>query len=298
MNWIDELIVIVRMFQGPLIMGLLVGAVCPLIGAYFILRRIVFLGVTLPQISAVGVAFALLAQGLGWFGLTAPHDHELGMVPLAGSVLFTLAGILFIAYMDKRAGGRIDAGIGVIYALAAAWSILLLAKAPVAEISMLNLLKGEIIAVSSVQAISTAVVFAVVVGAVLLFQREFLLISYDRELAISLKKNVALWDVVFYVVVGLLVSVAVLGVGPITTFGYLVIPPMIAHMLVQGMPRFLLVASAVGAVSSVGSFFVSYVLDLPLGPTSVAVLGIVYLIAAIVQCVVRGVWAPGAVKTR
>ncbi len=279
MNWLDELMTTIELLQGAIFMGILVGAVCPLIGAYFVLRRIVFLGVTLPQVSAVGVAFAFLIQGFGWFGLSPSHDHEPGWVPLAGSTFFTLAGILVIARMERRSDGRIDAGIGMIYALAAAWSILLLAKAPVAGAGMLNLLKGEIIAVSPFQAVSTAVVFAFVVASVVLFHREFLLISYDRDLAISLKKNVALWDLVFYLTVGLLVSVAVLGVGPIMTFGYLIIPPMVAHLLVRGISRFMVLASVVGVGSSIISFFVSYHLDLPLGPTSVAVLGFVYLAA-------------------
>ncbi len=279
MDWIDELFSAVELLRGALIMGILVGAVCPLIGTYFVLRRIVFFGVTLPQVSATGVAFALLAQGMGWFGLSPVHGHELGAAPLAGSILFTLAGVLAIARMQSRNGRYTDAGIGMIYALAAAWSILLLARAPMAEMGMLNMLKGEILAVSPAQALATGIVFSLVVLAVLLFHREFLLVSYDRDLAISLKKNVALWDVVFYLVVGLLVSVAVLGVGPITTFGYLVIPPMIAHGLVRGMARFMIVASAAGAASSVVSFFVSYRLDLPLGPTSIAVLGFVYLFA-------------------
>ena len=50
--------------------GVVVGFVCPLVGVYFVLRRLVFWGVALPQVSAAGIAFALMLQG---FGLALPE---------------------------------------------------------------------------------------------------------------------------------------------------------------------------------------------------------------------------------
>ena len=41
------------------------GLVCPLVGAYLILRRTVFLGLTLPQIAGAGVAFAFWLHQMG-----------------------------------------------------------------------------------------------------------------------------------------------------------------------------------------------------------------------------------------
>ena len=40
--------------------SVLVGCLCPLVGVYFVLRRMIFLGVALPQLSAAGIALALL----------------------------------------------------------------------------------------------------------------------------------------------------------------------------------------------------------------------------------------------
>ena len=38
--------------------SVLVGSVCPLLGTFLVLRRLVFLGVALPQVSSAGIAFA------------------------------------------------------------------------------------------------------------------------------------------------------------------------------------------------------------------------------------------------
>ncbi len=43
------------------------GLVCPLIGSYLILRRTVFLGLTLPQIAAAGVSFTFWLQQTSFF---------------------------------------------------------------------------------------------------------------------------------------------------------------------------------------------------------------------------------------
>ena len=59
------------LLRDSLLSGLLVGLVCPWVGVYFVLRRIVFLGVALPQVSAAGVALAFLLHNLGWHFL--PH---------------------------------------------------------------------------------------------------------------------------------------------------------------------------------------------------------------------------------
>src|SRR3989440_12963328 len=101
------------------------GVTCPLVGVYLVLRRLVFMGVALPQISSCGIAFAFALQGWGWL----PHAHEsAGEQTLAfiGATGFTLAAILLLSLLARRGHGSVEARIGTAYVLAGAWSILLL----------------------------------------------------------------------------------------------------------------------------------------------------------------------------
>jgi ABC-type Mn2+/Zn2+ transport system permease subunit len=60
------------LLRDALVGSVLVGLVCPLVGAYFVLRRMIFLGVALPQLSAAGIAFSFLAyRAIAGFG----HEH-------------------------------------------------------------------------------------------------------------------------------------------------------------------------------------------------------------------------------
>ena len=66
--------------------SVVVGFVCPLVGVYFLLRRLVFWGVALPQVSTAGIAFAFLLQGLGW-RLLSGHEGNEKHLAIIGAVL-------------------------------------------------------------------------------------------------------------------------------------------------------------------------------------------------------------------
>jgi ABC-type Mn2+/Zn2+ transport system permease subunit len=284
-----EFLDVLPLLRNALIMGLLVGSLAPLIGGYFVLRRIVLLGVTIPQVSSAGIALVLMVQGLGWFGLAPVHAHTAQGLPMIGAILFTLLGIVVLGTLAHRRPGLADVSTGFTFAVASALSILLLSQSPVAEASMLNLLKGEIIATTDRELVRTVFLFTLSLGALLVFHKEFLLLAYDRDFAVSMRKPVARYDLLFYLVAGFVVSLCVLSVGPITTFGYLVLPPMIALLFTRGMTQFFVAASLIGGVGSILSLLVSFFFDFPAGPTTVAVLAAVYLLAWMSQCGVRHV---------
>jgi len=48
-------------------------------------------------------------------------------------------------------------------------------------------------------------------------------------LAVTLKKRVLFWDCFLFLLIGLTISVAVLSVGPLVAFGFLLLPAMVAY---------------------------------------------------------------------
>src|SRR5438552_915247 len=53
------------LLRDSIYISVLVGLVCPLVGVYLTLRRLIFMGVALPQISTCGIAFAFSLQAWG-----------------------------------------------------------------------------------------------------------------------------------------------------------------------------------------------------------------------------------------
>jgi ABC-type Mn2+/Zn2+ transport system permease subunit len=254
-----------------------------LVGVFLVMRRLVFMGVALPQISSTGVAIALslpLWLGFSPTGNVAQGVHTLAF---AGSVIFSLVAILVLAVMERRGRGQPEGRLGTAYVVAAALSILLLAKNPYGEVGWLDMLKGEVITISNFDLVLTAATLALVLAVLGLFQKELLLVSFDRETAMILRKNVVFWDMLLYILIGLTVSMAVLSVGPLIAFGFLLIPALIAHLFAQTMRQFAAFASLIGGAAAFFGFWIAYQYDFPVGPADVVLLGALYTTGWIVS---------------
>ena len=258
--------------------SVMVGCICPLVGVYLVLRRLVFMGVALPQISSTGVAVALSLPV--WLGLkvTEHGAHSEHILAFAGSSVVTLIAILVLAFMERRGRGLPEGRLGTAYVVAGALSILLLSKNRFGEAGWLDLLKGELITISNFDFTLTATALAVVLAVLGIFHKELLLVSFDRALAVTLRKNVVLWDAVMYLLIGFTVSIAVLSVGPLVAFGFLLIPVLTVRLFARNMRQFTIVASVVGGVAAFLGFWIAYRWDLPVGPTDVVLLGLIYAI--------------------
>src|SRR5471030_3257225 len=93
------------LLRNSIYTSVLIGFACPLVGVFLVLRRLVFMGVALPQISSMGVALALSLPL--WLGITVTEhgSHSEHAMAFAGSMLFSLAAILVLAFLEKRGRG-------------------------------------------------------------------------------------------------------------------------------------------------------------------------------------------------
>ena len=275
------------LLRDALVGSVLVGVVCPLVGAYFVLRRMIFLGVALPQLSAAGIAFSFVGYRLA----VGAHEHgnvserSLAMV---GSFAFTLTGLLVLTAFERRGRETVEARIGVTYAIAAALTILFLAVDPHGDAEMVNLLKGDILATTRTSLTLLASVLGAVVLVLFACRKEFLLVSFDRDLAVVFGKWAGLWDGLLYLTIGVTISLGVMTAGPLVTFGFLVVPPLTARLLTRRMLSFSLVAAAIGGAAAFGGFYCAYRMDLPLGPAEVALASLVLIVAGTASMIRQG----------
>ncbi len=275
------------LLRDALVGSVLVGVVCPLVGAYFVLRRMIFLGVALPQLSAAGIAFSFVGYRLA----VGPHEHgnlserSLAMV---GSFAFTLGGLLVLTAFERRGRETVEARIGVTYAIAAALTILFLAVDPHGDAEMVNLLKGDILATTRTSLTLLADVLGAVVLVLFAFRKEFLLVSFDRDLAVVFGKRAELWDGLLYLLIGVTISLGVMTAGPLVTFGFLVVPPLTARLVTRRMLSFSLVAAAIGGAAAFGGFYCAYRMDLPLGPAEVALASLMLIVVGAASMIRQG----------
>ena len=163
------------LFTESIIGALIVALGCSVVGVFLVLRRIVFVGAALAQLSSAGVALAILLQSLG-LGLAFITD------PLVLSFAVTLAGTSFFGLRASTGKLPPDAGLGVVFVVAGAIALLFLARSAQADIYDL-FFGGDVLLIPVEQVFTLAAVIGPVMLVYYLLNKEFMFVSYDDEMA-------------------------------------------------------------------------------------------------------------------
>lgn len=264
----------VLLFREALYGSLIIALTCSILGVYVVLRRIVFVGAALAQVSSAGIALAYWLAGHGVAAALATHPEALSLAATLTSVAF-FAGQL-------RGPIPPDARIGVWYAVAASAGILLIAKSAVGEAHDI-FLQGNILGITTADTLELLIACTPVVLGQFLFHKELLFISFDRETARTLGYRVAWWDLSFYLVLGFVISIAMQFAGVLLVFNFLVLPAVTGLLLAEGMAGTFLISGTAGVLAAVSGFALSIPFDLPTGPTMIAVSGGLVALAWLVR---------------
>ncbi|MDB4881785.1 MAG: hypothetical protein JWL95_551 [Gemmatimonadetes bacterium] len=262
----------ILLFREALYGALVIALACSVLGVYVVLRRIVFVGAAIAQLSSAGIALALYLGGAGIVSGLSGH-------PTAFSLVFALAGAMFFGLGGgQRAGVPPDATIGVAYAVAAAAGILLVAKAKVGEAHDI-FLQGNILGITRAD---TALLLAITIPVLvvhILFYKEFLFVSFDRETARTLGYRVTFWNLLLYFTLGLVIAFAMQFAGVMLVFNFLVLPAVTGLLLARSMAGIFTISVISALIAAVVGFSLSVPFDLPSGPAIIAVSGALALLA-------------------
>lgn len=260
------------LFKDALYGALVIALACSVLGVYVVLRRIVFVGAALAQLSSAGIALGMFLYGLGIGGELTHH-------PVAMALIVTVAGAMFFGVGGGgRAGVPPDAVIGVTYAVAAAAGILLIAKAKTGEVHDI-FLQGNILGITRVDTLILLAVAVPVLLVHLIFYKEFLFVSFDRETARTLGYNVRFWNLLLYFTLGVVIAYAMQFAGVMLVFNFLVLPAVTGLLLARSMRGIFSVAVASALLAALFGFSLSVPFDLPSGPAIIAVSGAIALLA-------------------
>lgn len=269
----------IEMLQQPFmhqifVGGVLIAALCAYLGVYIVLKRIVFVGAALAQASSAGVALAFFLSAR--FSGLRGFDFE-RLAPVT-ALAFTLGVVMLLALQKPKLVITHEASIGIYYAVLSAVAVLLLAVAAQGEADILNLLFGNILAISWLQ-VGLLLGLVVVVGALhACFSKEFLFVSFDPEMAQTLGLRAAFWDLLLYLSLGLTISLTIRMAGALVVFTYLVIPAATALVLCGQARLIFWAAIIIGVLDTLGGISLSYILDLPTGSTIIALSGLTLLL--------------------
>jgi len=240
------------MLRGTLAV-LMVGVVCATVGTYVVLRGMAFFGDALAHAILPGLAVGYLvgdgARGplFWWAALTA---------------VLTSIGI---GAISKGAKLREDTAIGIVFAGMFALGIALISTVRNYTVDLAHFLFGDVLGVSGSDLALMAVFGTAIVLAVLLFYKEFLLLSFDPLLAATLRLPARWLDYLLMVLIALAIVVSLQTVGVALLVAMLVTPAATAYLLTRRLPFMMALAAALACLAGVVGLYLSYYISIASG---------------------------------
>jgi zinc/manganese transport system permease protein len=271
---------VLTFLAAPFVASLVIAGIHAYLGVHVVERGVIFVDLSLAQIAAFGAAIALLPP----ISATDPHGPTVYWV----SLVFTFIGaVLFSMIRSRRARIPQEAIIGITYAVASAAAILAMSKATAESEHLKDMLVGNILAVSWDEVAKTALLYAAIGAFHYIFRDKFLMISMDPERAEREGVSLRLWDFLFYMSFGFVVTRSVSIAGVLLVFCYLIVPSVAAMLYADRIGPRLAIGWTMGTVVSALGVYLSLQLDLPTGATIVCTFGLVLIIMAAVRPLFR-----------
>jgi zinc/manganese transport system permease protein len=260
----------------PLAACLVLTGIHVYLGVHVIARKVIFVDLALAQIAALGTVIGVL---LG---------YEVG-IDTTQLYLYSLAFTIFGAFIFsitrmKREKVPHEAIIGIVYAVTFAATILVLSRSALGPQELDHIIKGELLWVQGPVVIKTAIIYALVGLFHFIFRKKFMAISFEHEKSSEeIGINVPLWDFLFYMSFGFVITSSVAIAGVFLVFSYLVIPSVGAMLLSDKLSTRLTIGWLAGAVVSFIGVKLSWMTGLPTSPLIVVILALGLMASALVH---------------
>jgi len=244
----------ISLFPLAFVAGAIISVTCAVLGVLVILRRVVFIGITLTEVAAFGIALAMV---LGW-------------PPFLGAALLTSAAAIYVAHPLRERWLPRDAILGGIFVGAAALSVLLVAGSGFGLHDIQSLLYGDLILSNKRDMIMVAAVLLPALALLLVCLRPILYAMLDGDYARVVGIRVRTWDTLFFLALSLAVAAASKLGGALLIFAYLVVLPALALSLSRRLTVVLVIAAGLNLLATVVGLLFSIATDLPTNPTIIA----------------------------
>ncbi|MCX5839086.1 MAG: metal ABC transporter permease [Deltaproteobacteria bacterium] len=241
--------------RNALMAGVLVSVVCGVIGTLVVVNRIVFLagGIAHAAYGGIGLSFFM-----GW-----PYA-----VGTAGVSILS-AGVM--AAVTLKARHRVDAMVGVIWAVGMAVGVVLLDLTPGYNVDLMSFLFGSILAVPGSDLWQMAAIGIAVIAVVTWYYNDFLAMSYDDDFARLRNVPVAFLYCLLLGMVALTVVMIIRVVGLILVIALLTIPPFIAEKFTGSLRAMMVLSSILSGLFTIIGLWLSYLFNLTSGATIILV---------------------------
>jgi manganese/iron transport system permease protein len=241
--------------ERALLGGVLVGAICAVVGTYVVLRGLAFIGDALAHAAFPGVVIAYMLK-------TNIH---------LGAAVFAVATALGIGLVSRGARTSHDTTIGILFAGAFALGVVLMSTIQGYTVDLFSFLFGNILGISGGDLVVVGILAVIVVLAVTVCYKQLLLLAFDPVVAEAMGYPVHALNALLLTLVALTIVISIQAVGIVLVVALLVTPSATAYLLTDRFFRMMVFGVLLSNVAVVAGLYLSFYLNVASGATIVLV---------------------------
>ena len=246
-----------------LVVSVLVGVMCPLLGVYVVTRGLGFMGDALAHSVLPGMVGAFI----------------LGVSPFFGAIPMAIAVALVSGYLIRKAGVGEDTSVGIIFAGLFALGLTMLTAAEGIPVNLEDILLGQVLAVSQTDVYATLGLSCFVLVATYALHKEMLFASFDTTGASVVGLPVDKLEYALLALLAIVIVLALQAVGIVLVISMLITPAATALLIVRNFQHAMALAVAFGVAAAVAGLYISYHFNLPSGPVMALVVAAFFILA-------------------
>ncbi|MCU0344538.1 MAG: metal ABC transporter permease [Ignavibacterium sp.] len=277
--------ILFELFPYAILGSIAAGFICSFLGVFVVSQRVVFLGAALTQAAIAGVAFSFLhllnleefiATVFGVQSVDNSFLHHFEHTFF--SLLFAVIAVIIFSQSNRQKFLTTDSLLGIIFVVAIALRIIFIQKSPIAEVAEIeSILKGDILFIGSQEFFTLLIILIIIFLIFTLFNKQLKFVTFDADTAAAHGINERLWLLIFYLTVGVGISLTTRFVGDVFTFAFLILPASTALMLAKKVSGVFFFSVIIGALIPPIAIYIAFVYDISSGPTAVVASFLVYL---------------------
>ncbi|MBM7097071.1 metal ABC transporter permease [Bacillus sp. H-16] len=268
-----ELLQQLTFLERGILAGLIIGFVCPLLGAFLLVRRITIISEALSHITLTGIAAGVfLSQSALWLGFINPLYTGL-VFSLAGSLLVEKLRQIYKHFQELAIPIILSSGIGI--------GAILISLSQGSYNEWYNYLFGSIVTVGLGDLGFIFFTGLLALTILIMFYKELLSISFDQEFAKTSGIGVRRINFFFSLLIALVISMSMKVVGILLVGAMVTLPVAASIQLAKSFRQVVILGIVFGELAMIGGIFFSYHLNVATGGM-IVVTGVVLLLAAVV----------------
>ena len=254
---------------GSAILGIVSGA----LGAYAVLRKQSLLGDAMSHAALPGIAIAFLLTG-----------SKETLVLILGAAISGWIGTLFVMSIVRSTRVKFDSALGMVLSVFFGFGLVLLTiiqKRPDATQAGLDkFLFGQAAALLERDVITMGILGAIAIFTVMIFWKEFKLLSFDPDFGATLGYPIKLLDILLTTLIVLAIVLGLQTVGVVLMSAMIVAPAAAARQWTDHLGIMVILSSIFGAIAGItGALLSSSIQRLPTGPTIVLCISAIVIIS-------------------